>query len=275
MVPHPPIGAAGGGDWFPQQRTHRVLFLEHESDRQRLRARGERRQLLLATEPGRSSPWSPVRDRGCRRHRTAPAPAGGCIGDDRESYGLPRGRCRNRQALQRTSWDPRCRQRRARCSRRARRLLAHPVRGAPGTPGCSRPRRRHGASPSRPAKTRAPQDDGDGLVASARSQPSPGRAEAAQQAAAQGPGGQHPAVTDAAPGVDDEHREILFERRILESVIHDDDAGAGSDCKSRARDAVTRDDGGCPAREQKRLVADLRRAVPRRIDLRGPAAVPP
>jgi hypothetical protein len=42
-------------------------------------------------------------------------------------------------------------------------------------------------------------------------------------------GRDHPAVADAAARVDDEHRSVLGERRILEAVVHHDHAGAGYD----------------------------------------------
>ena len=86
----------------------------------------------------------------------------------------------------------------------------------------------------------------------------------------------HPAIADGAPGVDDEHRKVLGERGILEAVIHDDDARAGSDCHAGAADAIARHDGRRDARQQKRLVAHLAGAVPSRVDLSsGPASVPP
>ena len=73
-----------------------------------------------------------------------------------------------------------------------------------------------------------------------------------------------PAVADAAPGVDHEHREVLGERRIVEPIVHDDDARAGGD--GGALDAVPRHDGRRRAREQERLVAHVVRAMARRID---------
>ena len=43
---------------------------------------------------------------------------------------------------------------------------------------------------------------------------------------AQRSGGNDPAIADAALPIDHQHRKILGERRILEAVIHDDDAAA-------------------------------------------------
>ena len=51
---------------------------------------------------------------------------------------------------------------------------------------------------------------------------------------AQRPGRDHAAVADAAPRIDHEDGEILGQRRVLEAVVHDDDARAGRDRRLRA-----------------------------------------
>ena len=83
---------------------------------------------------------------------------------------------------------------------------------------------------------------------------------------AQRPGRNDPAVADAAPGIDHQHGKILGQRRVLEAVVHDDDAGAGRDRRLRALHAVARNDGRRGARQQQRLVADVGGAMLRRID---------
>ena len=77
----------------------------------------------------------------------------------------------------------------------------------------------------------------------------------------QGSGRKHARIAEAAPSVDDRQGEILGERCILQAVVHDDDAGAGRARGLRASDAVARDDGRRHARQQQRLVADLRGAI--------------
>jgi len=82
----------------------------------------------------------------------------------------------------------------------------------------------------------------------------------------QGTGRDHPAVADAAPGVDDDHGCVLGERGILEAVIHDDHAAAGNDGGRGALDPRARHDGRGDAGQEQRLVPDLARAVALRID---------
>ena len=65
------------------------------------------------------------------------------------------------------------------------------------------------------------------------------------------------AVADAAAAVDQKDGKILYQRRILEAVVHDDDAGAGGSRHAGAGDAVAGDDGGRKARQHQRLVADI------------------
>ena len=67
---------------------------------------------------------------------------------------------------------------------------------------------------------------------------------------AQRPGGNDPAIADAAAAVDDENREVLDQRRILKAVVHHDDAGAGKLREFRAGGAVAGDDGRREPRQQ-------------------------
>ena len=56
-----------------------------------------------------------------------------------------------------------------------------------------------------------------------------------RQRRAQGPGGKHLAIADAAVAVDHDQRSIFCDRRILEAVIHQDHAGA---LRARQGDAI-------------------------------------
>ena len=87
------------------------------------------------------------------------------------------------------------------------------------------------------------------------------RASCASSGARSGPAGSTQPLPMPRASVDDQHGEILGERRILEAVVHDDDARARCASQPRARDAVARDDGRRDAREQQRLVADIGRRM--------------
>ena len=78
---------------------------------------------------------------------------------------------------------------------------------------------------------------------------------------AQGAGRKDATIADAAAAVDDRDGQVLHQRRILQAVIHDDDAGALRFRQRRAGDAVARNDRGRHARQQQRLVADLRGVI--------------
>jgi hypothetical protein len=77
------------------------------------------------------------------------------------------------------------------------------------------------------------------------------------QRRAQRSSGKYASVTDAAPPVDYAKREILCQRRILQSIIHDDEAGALRVRKRCTGDAIPCDDGRRHTRDQKRLVANF------------------
>ena len=83
---------------------------------------------------------------------------------------------------------------------------------------------------------------------------------------AQRPGRNGPAVADAPPAIDDKNGEILGQRRILKSVIHDDDGRPRRHCRLRTLRAITRHDGRRRTRQQQRLVADIGGAMLQRID---------
>src|SRR5690606_27675211 len=72
----------------------------------------------------------------------------------------------------------------------------------------------------------------------------------------------------------DENGEILFERGILQSIIHDDEARAAPDGGGGAFRPVRRDPYGRGAREEKRLVADILRAMMSEIDADRPGFAP-
>ncbi len=76
----------------------------------------------------------------------------------------------------------------------------------------------------------------------------------------------HTSVADAALGVDHGQREILFQRRVLQAVIHDDDGCALRPGQGGARHAVARHDRGRHPRQQQCLVTDLGRMIIVRID---------
>src|SRR6202023_2069952 len=74
------------------------------------------------------------------------------------------------------------------------------------------------------------------------------------------------AVADAAAAVDHKDGEILAQRRILESVVHDDDTSAAGTRRAGAGDSVAGDDGGRKSRQHQRLVADIGGMMKRRGD---------
>jgi len=80
-------------------------------------------------------------------------------------------------------------------------------------------------------------------------------------------GRQHLPVAEAAIAVDHNQGDVLGNRRILKAVIHQDHAGALRPCQGDARDAVPCDHHRLGPRQHQRLVADVNRRVPRRIDL--------
>ena len=84
---------------------------------------------------------------------------------------------------------------------------------------------------------------------------------------AQRPGRDHAAIADAVAAIDHHQRDIVRERRILEPVIEQQQIGAGSDRRTRRRNAIRADPARRCGSEQQRLIADLARAVARRIDL--------
>ena len=90
----------------------------------------------------------------------------------------------------------------------------------------------------------------------------------------QRPGGEGHAVADTGAAIDHRERERLGEARILQAVIHDDDVGASFGTETGAGRAVAGDDRGSGPGQQQRLVADLRRTMPRGIDDQRPGEAP-
>ena len=90
-----------------------------------------------------------------------------------------------------------------------------------------------------------------------------GKADLRRQGCAQRSGRDHVAVAEATIRVDNGNRKVLCKCRILQSVVHDDDAILRGACFDRigASPPVPRDDGGRVTCEQKRLVSDFIRAV--------------
>ena len=86
---------------------------------------------------------------------------------------------------------------------------------------------------------------------------------------AQGAGGKQAAVAEAHRAVDHRKREIAAEARVLQSVVHDDQAGAASEGEHGAGRPVARHDGMGDARQQQRLVAGLGRAMAALVDQMG------
>ena len=86
------------------------------------------------------------------------------------------------------------------------------------------------------------------------------------QRSAQRSSGNDPAIADAAPAVDENKTQVLGERRILKTIIHDDDARSGGTCECRSGDAVARDDGGREPRQKNRFVADIGGSMQRWVD---------
>ena len=75
----------------------------------------------------------------------------------------------------------------------------------------------------------------------------------------------HTAITDAAALVDDKEGKVLMERRVLESIVHYDDACARRR-PARSREAGAGHDRARDTRQKERLVADLSGMLMRRID---------
>lgn len=100
-------------------------------------------------------------------------------------------------------------------------------------------------------------DDVVGADASTRHQQRIGLLELCGQRRAQRSGGKYAPITDAAPSVDYGKREILHQRRILQSIIHDDEVGTLRVRKRCTGDAIPCDDGRHYTRDQKRLVANF------------------
>ena len=63
------------------------------------------------------------------------------------------------------------------------------------------------------------------------------------QRSTQRSGGNDAAIADAAPTINENKTQVLSERRILKTIIHNDDARSGGTCQCRSSDAVARDDG--------------------------------
>ncbi len=92
------------------------------------------------------------------------------------------------------------------------------------------------------------------------------RASCGEQRRAQRAGGEDAAVAEAAVAVDHDQADVLGNRRVLETIIHQDHGRA---LRLRQRDAVgaiTRDHDRHRAGQHQRLVADIIGAVPRGID---------
>ena len=82
----------------------------------------------------------------------------------------------------------------------------------------------------------------------------------------QGTGGKRKSVADPRGGVDHRQGQVLGEGGVLQPVVHHQGAGAGLDGEPRPRGAVPGHDRRRGAGEEKGLVADLRGAVPLRVD---------
>ena len=77
------------------------------------------------------------------------------------------------------------------------------------------------------------------------------------------------AVADSDRAVDHRDGEVLDQGRVLQPVIHDDDAGAAAGAQRGAGWAVARDDRRKGAGEQQGLVADVSGRMHLRIDADG------
>lgn len=109
-------------------------------------------------------------------------------------------------------------------------------------------------------------DDAGGAVRRSDHDQRLGAIELQFQGSAQRSGGNDAAIADAAAAIDENDAQVLGKRRILKTVIHDDNARSGGTCECRSSDAVTRDDGGCEPRQQHRFIADIGGPVQRRVD---------
>jgi hypothetical protein len=82
----------------------------------------------------------------------------------------------------------------------------------------------------------------------------------------QGAGGKHKAIAEPTITVDHDQRSILRDRRILETIVHQDHAGALRPCQRHAVDAVARHRNRQVGSKHQGLVANVSGAVARRID---------
>ena len=88
---------------------------------------------------------------------------------------------------------------------------------------------------------------------------------------AQGTGRQQPAIAEADGPVDDGEREIAAKARILQSVIHHDQAGAAGEREHGPGRTVARHHRLGDARQQQRLVAGFGGAMAALVDKMGAA----
>ena len=67
----------------------------------------------------------------------------------------------------------------------------------------------------------------------------------------------HPILLHGTCGVDQHDVDLRFYITVLETVVHDNNFGAGPESLLRAGNAIRVDDDRCPAGKQQRFVADF------------------
>ena len=87
---------------------------------------------------------------------------------------------------------------------------------------------------------------------------------------AQRPGRDDAAIAEAEGPVDDQQREVLLQRRVLQPVIHDDGLRPGRHRRPRPGAAIGRDPGRPLGRQQQRFVAHRLAVMRHRIHLHRP-----
>ncbi len=121
-----------------------------------------------------------------------------------------------------------------------------------------------------PAGTRRGADQRLGALAVADQHQRVGPAELDGERCPQRARRRHHAVADADRTVDADQRQVLGQRRVLETVVHDDQVDALRQEELGPRDPVGTHHGRRRRGEQHRLVPDVGRGVARRIDPKRP-----
>src|SRR5260221_9364903 len=83
---------------------------------------------------------------------------------------------------------------------------------------------------------------------------------------AQRPRWHYHSIAEPIGAVDDDEGEILDQRRVLKTIVEQHELGAGGNRRARPGDPVARHEAWRRPRQEQRLVTDVTRTVPRRVD---------